>query len=66
MKSRNTTILGTDPFTTPLLGKEARREFHDAQHLRDRTGAELKQDAKAIYDENYEKTGKTCPRWMSP
>jgi uncharacterized protein RhaS with RHS repeats len=44
------------------LGKEARREFHDAQRLRDRTGQELKQDAKAIYDEY----GKTCPKWMSP
>ena len=44
------------------LGKDARRAFHDAKEggVGDRTLAELKADAKALYEE----FGKTPPKWM--
>ena len=44
------------------LGKDARRAFHDAKEggVGDRTLAELKADAKAIYQQY----GKTPPAWM--
>jgi RHS repeat-associated protein len=46
------------------LGKEARRDFHDAKGpgAADRTLGELKQDAEKIYEEH----GKVPPRWMRP
>jgi hypothetical protein len=44
------------------LGKDARREFHDMKDIVDRTAQQLKEDAKALYDQY----GKQCPRWMSP
>jgi hypothetical protein len=44
------------------LGPDARRAFHDLKDggVGDRTLAELKADAKAVY----QKKGKTPPRWM--
>jgi hypothetical protein len=46
------------------LGKDVRREFHDAKEggVGDRTLDELKADATALY-EAYGK-GKQAPRWM--
>lgn len=43
------------------LGKDARRDFHDAKEGRnDRTLDQLKQDARDIYDA----AGKTPPSWL--
>ena len=43
------------------LGKDARREFHDAKQGGDRTLRQLKEDASQLYREY----GKEVPRWMS-
>jgi hypothetical protein len=42
------------------LGKEARRAFHDLDHLVDRTAAELRADAREIY----EAAKKAVPGWL--
>ena len=42
------------------LGKDARREFHDMEHLVDRTAAELRADAQELY----EAAGKAVPGWL--
>lgn len=42
------------------LGKNARRDFHDMKSGGDRTLNELKEDARALYEE----AGKTPPSWM--
>ena len=42
------------------IDKKARRAFHDADHLTDRTIDELKADAAALY----EAAGKAIPNWM--
>ena len=42
------------------LGKDARREFHDMDHLVDRTAAQLRADAKELYDA----AGKAVPGWL--
>ncbi|MDD5412119.1 MAG: hypothetical protein PHF31_12020 [Methylobacter sp.] len=42
------------------LGKKARREFHDLEHLVDRTAAELRADAQQLYEE----AGKVVPKWL--
>ena len=43
------------------LGKDARREFHDAKQGGDRTLRQLKEDASQLYREY----AKEVPRWMS-
>ena len=44
------------------LGPAARREFHDAEHLTDRTIDELRRDAMEVYKDY----GGNCPAWMRP
>ena len=46
------------------LGKEARRDFHDAKQGPDRTPQQLKEDAANIY-RDYGKEDK-LPSWMTP
>ena len=44
------------------LDRAARRAFHDADHLWDRTMDERKQDATDLYDA----ANKAIPNWMRP